>query len=210
MKFYLHRTPRIIKWYYANLYWQTPPSEKVIYLTFDDGPTPEVTEYVLEELLNWKAKATFFCLGMNITKNESILLKLKEHGHSIGNHTFSHLSGWESKVNTYLADIKKCAVELNKTLSNNSNLFRPPYGRINKSQISEINKKYKIVLWNYLTGDFDSHLSNTKCFERAKKNIKNGDVVVLHDNLKSFETIQYVLPRLLAHFSNLGYRFEAL
>jgi peptidoglycan/xylan/chitin deacetylase (PgdA/CDA1 family) len=207
---YTHRIPNFVKWHYAEFYWQQPTEEKVLYLTFDDGPTPDATEFVLEELSKWEAKSTFFCLGKNIAKDKSILSKIEDQGHTIGNHSFSHLSGWESDIDTYLTDIKKCDDLLNKTLTKNSDLFRPPFGRINKNQISELNKKYRIILWDYLIGDFDSSLSKYRCFERAKKNIKNGDVIVLHDNFKSFETLQYVLPRLLAHFSNVGYRFDAL
>ena len=206
MNLYLHRIPQFFHWIYPNIIWRIPSSSKTIYLTFDDGPSPYITHFVLKELSKHQAKATFFCLGKNIEQHPETFKNIVEQNHTIGNHSYSHLNGWTSDKQTYSEDINKCE----KLISPSKKLFRPPYGRIKKNQINLLKSDYKIILWNYMVGDFDKRLSKEKCWERAKSNIKNGDIVVFHDNEKSFETLQYVLPRVLNHFTDKGYIFKSL
>lgn len=223
---YLVKSPRLLKWYYPSLTWNKSRSEKVIYLTFDDGPIPIVTDFVLETLKNYNAKATFFCIGDNIKKHPEIFERLKNAGHAIGNHTFNHLRGWDTEDEIYFENFKKCQA------LTQSNLFRPPYGRIKKSQIEQVmsydlgvtslniqpynsqalthNSQMQIVMWDVLSGDFDVNLSPEKCFQNVIKHTKNGSIVVFHDSLKAFERLKYALPKVLEHFSTLGFECRTL
>lgn len=166
--------------------------ESAIYLTFDDGPIPEVTEYVLETLNKYEAKATFFCVGDNVRKYPDIFKQLKSAGHSIGNHTYHHIDGYTSSAAKYYKNILK-ADEIIK-----SPLFRPPYGHITYKQAKALRKKgFKLILWSLLTADFDTKLDPKNMWRYIEKNIKAGDIIVLHDNIKSFEKIKFVLPLIL-------------
>lgn len=204
---YLVKSPLFLKWYYPSLTWNKTRNEKVIYLTFDDGPIPDVTPFVLKTLKSFDAKATFFCIGDNIRKHPDIFEELKNEGHQIGNHTFNHLKGWKTLDQAYLDNFKKCQ-ELT-----NTHLFRPPYGRIKKSQISEIQSAYpemEIIMWDVITGDFDLNLSPEKCYRNAIKHTTNGSIVVFHDSLKAFDRLEYALPRFLQYFTDKGFRFSTL
>lgn len=204
---YLVKSPLFLKWYYPSLTWNKNRKEKVIYLTFDDGPIPDVTAFVLKTLKSFDAKATFFCIGDNVMKYPDIFEQVKNEGHRIGNHTFNHLKGWENDDQVYLANFKKCQ------LLTNTNLFRPPYGRIKKSQISAIksaNPEMQIIMWDVLSGDFDTSLSPEKCAGNVIKNTRNGSVVVFHDSLKAFGRLEYTLPLILRHFKEQGYQFWTL
>jgi peptidoglycan/xylan/chitin deacetylase (PgdA/CDA1 family) len=186
--------------------WNIPTEEKVIYLTFDDGPIPYVTEWVLEKLESFGAKGTFFCIGDNVQKHPDIFAKLIAKGHSIGNHTFNHLKGWNTEDELYWENVAQCR----EVLPIQTNLFRPPYGRIKLSQAKPLLKNYHIVMWDVLTGDFERYLSPERCLEKTLQHTCSGSIVVLHDSLKAWRNMSYVLPHLLDHYSNLGYRFEAL
>jgi peptidoglycan/xylan/chitin deacetylase (PgdA/CDA1 family) len=204
---YLVRSPLLLKWYYPQLTWNKTRDHKVIYLTFDDGPIPDVTDFTLKTLQRYNAKATFFCIGDNITKHPQIFESIKNAGHSIGNHTFNHLKGWDTSDDVYLQNFQKCQ------MLTGTNLFRPPYGRIKKSQITQIKSQYpamEIVMWDTLSGDFDTGLSPQNCLHNVIKHTRNGSIIVFHDSLKAAERLYYALPRMLEHFSNLGYRFERL
>ncbi|HWW40579.1 polysaccharide deacetylase family protein [Pedobacter sp.] len=204
---YLVKSPLLLKWYYPSLVWNKSRSDKVIYLTFDDGPIPDVTDFVLKTLKSFQAKATFFCIGDNITKYPEIFERVIGDGHRIGNHTYNHLKGWKTTDELYLRNFSKCQ-ELTAT-----NLFRPPYGRIKKSQIKEIRKYYpnmKIIMWDVLSGDFDINLAPHKCFKNVIKHTVNGSVIVFHDSLKAFDRLEYALPRTLQYFHERGYTFETL
>lgn len=204
---YLVKSPLFLKWYYPSLTWNKNRKEKVIYLTFDDGPIPDVTAFVLKTLKNFDAKATFFCIGDNVMKHPDIFEQVKNEGHRIGNHTFNHLKGWETDDQAYLANFEKCQV------LTNTNLFRPPYGRIKRSQISAIksaNPEMQIIMWDVLSGDFDTSLSPEKCAGNVIKNTRNGSVVVFHDSLKAFGRLEYTLPLILRHFKEQGYQFLTL
>ncbi|MGA9648048.1 MULTISPECIES: polysaccharide deacetylase family protein [Pedobacter] len=204
---YLVKSPLLLKWYYPSLLWNKPRNEKVIYLTFDDGPIPNVTDFVLKTLKVFNAKATFFCIGDNITKHPDVFERVKNGGHAIGNHTFNHLKGWITDDETYIQNILKC-----QTITQ-TNLFRPPYGRIKKSQISNLKSKIsnlEIVMWDTLSGDFDINLSPEKCYQNVIKHTRNGSIIVFHDSLKAFDRLEYSLPRVLKYFSEKGFTFSTL
>jgi peptidoglycan/xylan/chitin deacetylase (PgdA/CDA1 family) len=203
---FVHKSPRILKSFYSPFVWEIPTEEPVIYLTFDDGPIPDVTEWVLEQLDKYLAKATFFCIGDNVRKYPDVFIQMLAKGHSIGNHTFNHLKGWNTDDRTYLNNVKQC----NEILPVETTLFRPPYGRIKLSQAYPLLNDYHIVMWDVLTGDFEKYLSAERCLEKTLKYTKAGSIVVMHDSLKAWRNMSYVLPRMLDHFAQLGYRFEAL
>jgi peptidoglycan/xylan/chitin deacetylase (PgdA/CDA1 family) len=204
---YLVKSPLLLKWYYPSLTWHKSRAEKAIYLTFDDGPIPDVTEFVLKTLKDQQVKATFFCIGDNIRKHPHIFQQLLDEGHQVGNHTYNHLKGWKTDDATYLENFEQCQ-QLTA-----SNLFRPPYGRIKKSQIGKIRARYpemKIIMWDVLSGDFDLNLSPESCYHNVDKYVENGSIIVFHDSLKAFERLQYALPRTIASLKAKGYRFHTL
>jgi peptidoglycan-N-acetylglucosamine deacetylase len=180
------------------------PSEKKIYLTFDDGPTPEVTEFVLETLKRFNAKATFFCIGKNIDKHPGIFQKIISEGHAVGNHTYNHLNGWKTKTKNYLENISQCNSVCKTTL------FRPPYGKLKFSQYSNLKSQYSIIFWDVLSGDFDSTISAEKCLDNVLKNVRNGSVVVMHDSIKAFEKVKFVLPEVLENLKQKDFEFERI
>lgn len=204
---YLVKSPLLLKWYYPSLTWNKSRTEKVIYLTFDDGPIPDVTDFVLKTLKDQQVKATFFCIGDNIRKHPSIFQRLLDEGHQVGNHTYNHLKGWKTDDATYLENFEQC-----QTLTG-TNLFRPPYGRIRKSQIKDIRSRYpemKIIMWDVLSGDFDLNLSPESCYHNVDKCVENGSIIVFHDSLKAFERMQYALPRVISNLKAQGYQFATL
>lgn len=201
---YLVKSPFFLKKYYSNFVWKIPTTEKIIYLTFDDGPTPEITEWTLTTLKKFNAKATFFCIGANVVKYPEIFQQIISDGHAIGNHTHQHVNGWHTDKEAYFRNIKKCE-EVVK-----SNLFRPPYGRIKKSQYKLIKEDYKVIMWDVLSGDFDPKTTPQKCLHNVKNNTTEGSVVVFHDSLKAADNLKYTLPKVLEYFTEKGYKFEKL
>ena len=204
---YLVKSPLLLKWYYPSLVWNKSRTEKVIYLTFDDGPIPVVTDFVLNTLKTYNCKATFFCIGDNINKYPDIFDKVKKDGHAIGNHTFNHLKGWKTKDKEYIQNFRQCQ-ELTR-----SNLFRPPYGRIKKSQVTHlktINSELQIIMWDVLSGDFDTKLSPEKCYQNVIRNTGNGSIIVFHDSLKAFDRLKIALPATIKYLSDQGYQFHSL
>jgi peptidoglycan-N-acetylglucosamine deacetylase len=205
--FYLAKTPAFIKKLYPECLWDVKTIENIIYLTFDDGPTPEVTFYVLDELKKYNAKATFFCIGKNVKEHFDIYKRIIAEGHKPGNHTFNHLNGWKTDDREYLEDIKQAANIID------SEYFRPPYGRITKFQLKALqgeNYKLKTVMWSVLSGDFDVKISPENCYLNVIKNVKPGAIVVFHDSLKAFARLEYALPRVLDFFSEKGFQFKIL
>ncbi len=201
---YLVKTPFFIRKLFPNFHWKVPTKDKVIYLTFDDGPVPEVTPWVLAQLAAEKAKATFFCVGDNIRRYGKLFQQLVDEGHSVGNHTFHHLSGWATEDIPYFHDIRHCA-KLMKSV-----LFRPPYGRLKPSQVQFLQRHYRIVMWDVLSGDFDAKISPDQCLDNVLRHAGAGSIVVFHDSLKAREKLMYVLPKVLKHFRAKGFRFEGL
>ncbi len=214
---YLVKSPLLLKWFYSALTWNKSRSQKIIYLTFDDGPVPNVTEFVLNTLKSFKIKATFFCIGDNILKHPELFERLKNDGHAIGNHTFNHLNGWKTADETYIQNFLKCQ-ELTQT-----NLFRPPFGRIKKSQIRSLCSEHQspksaanqkapihIIMWDVLSGDFDTTLSPEKCYHNVIKYTENGSIIVFHDSVKAYERLKYALPKTIEYLLNEGYQFGKL
>lgn len=201
---YVVKTPKILKRTYPKYVWDFPTVDRKIYLTFDDGPTPTVTNWVLDELAKYRAKATFFCIGKNVIDNPELFNRINNEGHTIGNHTFSHLNGWENKHITYLKDVIKCQDVVE------SKFFRPPYGKLTRLQINAISKKYSIVMWDVLSGDFDKTITPEQCSQNVLLNTGKGSIVVFHDSLKAEKNLKHALPNLLKHFSELGYEFKAI
>lgn len=198
------RPPFLARKYYPGLVWRVNTLEKILYLSFDDGPTEGVTEAVLEILAKHQAKATFFCLGKNIKKYPELFEKILSEGHSVGNHTGHHLNGWESSTQKYMEDIRNCD-QLMKT-----NLFRPPYGRISRNQIKEVLKKYKIIMWDVLSWDFDESISTSRILRNVCTQSRPGSIIVFHDSRKAEKHVLRVLPPVLRFFKGKGYRFEGL
>lgn len=201
MNLYWIKTNRIIKQIFSKFIWDIPNTENKVYLTFDDGPIPEITEWVLDQLKTHNAKATFFCIGDNIDKHPELFKKVIRDGHAIGNHTFNHLNGWKTATGAYIENTKRCDTTIEKWAINlKSKIFRPPYGKIKIAQSKEIQKLgYKIIMWDVLSADFDQNLSKEGCLENVLSNIESGSVIVFHDSIKAFKNLEYVLPRTLAY-----------
>ena len=193
---YFHKTPALLQWVYPKLTWHGDRSQKRVFLTFDDGPVPEMTPEILKVLKEYQARATFFCVGDNIRKHPEIFTKIIKEGHAAGNHTYHHLDGWKTDLNTYLNDVDACTRQMNLN-GYQSNLMRPPYGKISRAQIRALSPKYQIMMWDVLTGDFDQTLNPDQCLNKTLKAVRNGSVIVLHDNPKAAERTFFVLPRLL-------------
>lgn len=201
------RYGKIFKWLYPNRLWYKPSKDKVIYLTFDDGPVPEATLYVLKELGKVSAKATFFVVGDNVKKHPEVYEQVIESGHSVGNHTMNHVNGEYCRPIDYQSNVLTCESFIFK--ENVKKLFRPPYGKLTRSQ-EKLFSNYKIVMWSVLGYDFDKSLSREICLDKLINFTKPGSVVLLHDSMKTLDRLKYVLPRYLNHFHKLGYQFQAL
>lgn len=220
MNSYFTKTPKWISNLYPKQIWNLPITKKEIYLTFDDGPTPEITDWVLDTLQQYDAEATFFCIGENIEKQPEIFKRIIKNGHTVGNHTFNHEKGWKSDNEVYLNSVSKTQkiIEKLSTLNNSEPLtfsskplFRPPYGKIKKSQTKLLLKNnYKIIMWSVLSWDFDTTITPETCLKNVLENTKNGDIIVFHDSIKAFENLRYVLPKVLDHFSEKGFGFVGI
>jgi len=202
---YLTKTPDFVQNMFPNLVWKMKnEGQKNLYLTFDDGPVPEITPWVLDELDKYDAKATFFCVGKNVKEHPAIFESLKKKGHIIGNHTYDHLSGWNTSNMDYFRNVRDC----NELTS--STLFRPPYGRLKNKQAIYLTRQYKVIMWDVLSGDFDPKLSNEDCLNNVISKASSGSIIVFHDSQKAAPKLKYVLPRVLKHFAGLGYQFKNL
>ncbi|MCW3078863.1 polysaccharide deacetylase family protein [Segetibacter sp.] len=202
---YLVKTPWWLrKLYSPNVTWEIPTEKKEIFLTFDDGPHPTITPFVLECLRQYNAKATFFCIGKNIKQFPEVYQQILDEGHQVGNHTYNHLNGWKTGDIIYLKNVILAQRVINSTL------FRPPYGRITKSQVKELSPVFNIVMWNVLSGDFDVSLSPKKCFDNVVSNAASGSIIVFHDSEKAFSRLEYALPKALQFFSEKGYEMKAI
>lgn len=238
------KTPGFIKTLFPKFIWNINTKKKEIFLTFDDGPTPEITPWVLEQLKHYNAKATFFCIGSNIEKHPELFEQIITEGHSIGNHTYKHLKGWKHKTKVYLEDVEKAQnlihsksqnisvslnkyisqakyrlqsdVEMRRTVSNTDpqitlKLFRPPYGKLKNKQAKQLQKLgYKIIMWNVLSFDWDVKVSEKKCLKNITNAAKKGSIIVMHDSQKASRNLKAVLPKVLKHYSEIGFEFNSI
>jgi peptidoglycan/xylan/chitin deacetylase (PgdA/CDA1 family) len=198
------KIPRIVRWAYPECVWYLPNDKKEIYLTFDDGPTPEITPWVLDELDKVGAKATFFLIGNNVAKHPDIIAQIRAAGHSIGNHSYNHEKGWSTSDAAYHASVEKTNDLLHTPL------FRPPYGRIKKSQIAALKNSYKIIMWDVLSHDYDQRLSPKDCIANVVENVRPGSIIVFHDSQKAWKNLKDSLPEVLKQLSASGYVFATL
>lgn len=205
------KTNFLIKALFPKYVWSIPNTEKKVWLTFDDGPIPGITEWVLSELQRYNMKATFFCIGDNIRKNPEIFRKLLAQGHAVGNHTFNHLQGWQTETPEYIENVRKCEIEIAKLSDKKTVLFRPPYGKIKKSQAQILRKSgYKIIMWDIVSADFDATVTPSACLQNVLSNVESGSIIVFHDSLKAFKNLEYALPKTLAFLSEKGFKCEVL
>ncbi|MEO8148735.1 MAG: polysaccharide deacetylase family protein [Bacteroidia bacterium] len=198
------RPPYLIRKYFNSLVWNIPTEEKIIYLTFDDGPIPDVTPWVIETLDQFNAKATFFCIGDNVKKHPGIFELIKSNKHAVGNHTFNHLSGWVTNDADYFENINKA----NELIQ--SKYFRAPYGRIKPSQIKFLKNHYKIIMWDVLSKDYDLKRTGESCYQNVIDYAQPGSVIVFHDSLKAKERLQYALPKVLEYYTERDFVFKVI
>ena len=221
MKIIPAKTPGFVKTIFPNFVWNINTTDKVLYLTFDDGPTPEITDWVLQTLKTYEAKATFFCIGKNIESHSDIFQNILKDGHSIGNHTYSHLKGWKTKTKSYLSNTERTESVIDLQFQNikdgdhneaqSVKLFRPPYGKFKTKQSRKLQQLgYKIILWDVLSYDWDKTVSENGCLNNVIDIAKEGSIVVFHDSLKAAKNLKYALPKVLDHYSKLGYEFKAI
>ena len=201
---YFVNAPFFLRWYYPQVTWNKSRADKKLFLTFDDGPIPEITPWILDRLAQYQIKATFFCVGENITNHPEIFQRLLDEGHRIGNHTYNHLKGWKYSDNEYVDNVYKCH-QLTQ-----SNLFRPPYARAKKSQLNLLSKDFEFIYWDVLSGDFDQSITPEQCFRNIINYSKNGSIIVFHDNIKAIPRVQYALPKTIEYFLERGYTFDTL
>ncbi|MDX1603852.1 MAG: polysaccharide deacetylase family protein [Salinimicrobium sediminis] len=207
--------PGFVKWIFKNRIWEGPADEKAIYLTFDDGPIPEVTPWVLDQLKSFNAKATFFCIGENVQKHPEIFKKIIAEGHKVGNHTFNHLNGWKTSTPEYVLNTLKARQIIEKNIPGKepakNALFRPPYGRIKSKQVRELQKRdFRIIMWSILSMDYNTGITPERCFQNVIDHARPGSVIVFHDSFKAQKNLVKVLPRVLDHLNREGYKFKAL
>ncbi len=204
------KTWNIIKKIIPSLVWDYAPKHKTLYLTFDDGPTANVTDWTLDLLKQYNAKATFFCIGKNVVAEPQLFKRIIAEGHSVGNHTYQHLKGWRTKTDTYINDIDKTKAIFNE-YNNNTRLFRPPYGQIKPQQIKPLlNKGYRIIMWSILSVDWDKKTKKETCLSNVISNAAPGHIIVFHDSIKAAVNMQYTLPKVLAFFTSKGYQFSSI
>jgi len=211
MKTYWVKTARFIKRLFSGFVWDMPRTGKTVYLTFDDGPVPEITSWVLSTIKEHNIKATFFCIGDNVRKHPEVFQQVIEAGHTIGNHTFNHLNGWQNDYQYYIENFEKCEQVIAQHIPQPAKLFRPPYGKIKSAQAKAIRKKgYKIIMWDVLSADFDQTITPQKCLDNVINNVAPGSIIIFHDSIKASENVKYALPRAIAHLKNEGYTFGVL
>jgi len=206
---YFIKTPWFIKKIFPSYVWDMPGNEKTLYLSFDDGPHPEVTPFVLQELKKYNAKATFFCVGTNVALHPQVYQQIISEGHAVGNHSHTHPNGWETPTAEYINDIAKAANYIQ------SNLFRPPYGRIKKQQAKKVkyamnNESTRVIMWDVLSADFDTDFSPQQCLDNVLRNCTNGSIVVFHDSEKAFPNLHYCLPEAMKQLAGEGYNFKKI
>lgn len=206
---YFIKIPWMVKRIFSSYVWSLPSEENIVYLTFDDGPHPIITPWVLDQLKEFDAKATFFCIGNNVEKYPDVYQKILDEEHAIGNHTYHHLNGWKTDDNKYIDDVVAAAQHIK------SNLFRPPYGRIRNSQAKRIpaamrREDVSIIMWDVLSADFDASFSPEQCLNNVIENVSAGSIIVFHDSEKAFNNLRYALPKTLESLKEAGFNFRKI
>lgn len=206
---YFIKTPWIVKKFFPNYIWSLPTDEKIVYITFDDGPHPTITPWVLDQLKQYDAEASFFCIGDNVEKFPEVYKEILESNHAGGNHTYHHLNGWRTEDEKYLNDISKASQIIR------SNLFRPPYGRIKNKQAKQIanamqSTSAKIIMWDVLSADFDSSFSPEQCLNNILENFSSGSIIVFHDSEKAFNNLKFALPKTLEFLYEKEFRCKKI
>lgn len=206
------KMPKFVTWLFPKQIWAFHNTKDTVYLTFDDGPIPIVTPWVLEELNKFKAEATFFCVGNNIAENQDVFEDIITEGHTVGNHTFDHLNGWNTKSLDYIENIEKTQNLINSHKTHNSTpLFRPPFGKITPAQSKRVQKEgFQIIMWDVLSRDFDSSISKEKCLQNVLKNMNPGSIIVFHDSLKAEKTLRYILPKVLEYIRDKNWKCKGI
>ncbi len=204
--YYPIKTPWLLKRLFPKLYWEIPQNgEKAIYLTFDDGPNPGITDWVMDQLEAFNGKGTFFCQGNRVEEFPEFFKSIKERGHQVGNHSYDHPNGWQTRNEVYFFNVDRAQHLIG------TKLFRPPYGKLKISQARHLTKEFqKVIMWDVVSGDFDVGLSNEKCLSNVTQNARSGSIVVFHDMPKAEEKLRYVLPKVLEHFASQGYHFKKI
>jgi peptidoglycan/xylan/chitin deacetylase (PgdA/CDA1 family) len=209
----VHRTPFFLPLLYSTLTWRMQSVDKTLYLTFDDGPVPGPTDFVLKALKEYEAKATFFCIGENIRRNSILFKEIVRNGHAIGNHTFNHINGWETSADAYYQNIELCRQEIAGRLDAGfdiqSLLFRPPFGRISREQIRRLSA-YRIIMWDVLSIDYNINLAPEKCLRNTIAAARPGSIIVFHDSYKAERNLTYALPRFIEHYLDQGFTFDVI
>ncbi|MFC6999461.1 polysaccharide deacetylase family protein [Rufibacter roseus] len=206
------KTPSVLTWAFPGVVWKKKMREKTLFLTFDDGPIPEVTPFVLDQLQQYNAKATFFCVGDNVQRHPAIAQQVLEQGHLLANHTFHHVKAWQHSPQKYFAEVEQCQAALESIVGSapDKKLFRPPHGQLTWGHLRKLKHKYQVVMWSSLSYDFDASLAPEESLQKTIAVSGPGSIVVMHDSLKAEKTLKYVLPRFLEYFSALGYSFKTL
>lgn len=204
MKLYLNKTPEILRPLAKDMIWSLPTETPSLFLTFDDGPIPDITPAVCKILQEYNAKATFFCVGENVKKHPEIYEQVLMQGHSVGNHTFNHLNAWKTDNRSYYKNVFLARDYID------SPLFRPPYGKLTRGQTKRLKEKFDIIMWDVLSGDFDPEVDGKKCAENVIKNAKSGSIIVFHDSIKASSAMLVALPIVLKHFNALNYSFKSI
>lgn len=201
---FITRPPQLLKKLYPNSIWRKDENKKKVYLTFDDGPIPVVTPWVLDLLDSYNIKATFFCVGDNVKKHHDVYLDIINRKHRVGNHTFNHIQSFKNSKKEYMNNVVKAETWIK------SSLFRPPHGQLKPGLLSKLQNNYKVIMWDLLTGDYDATTPKTKVVKRVKDNVRKGSIIVFHDSLKAEKNLRYALPRSIEHILSEGYEFGVL
>lgn len=206
----LYRNPALVRWIWPKRLWRMPAKEKVLYLTFDDGPTPGVTDFVMDQLELHGGKGTFFVVGEQAGRHPELLRAVADRGHRVGNHSHHHLNGFQVPSGTYLADVAEAQEKITEILGSASDLYRPPYGRLRNRDAHHLLKKYQVVMWDVLAGDWKSDLGHHRIAEKVTRLARPGSIVVFHDSEKAAENVKKALPTVLNYFAEAGYVFRAI